>query len=115
HVLGVTQMGENLRYLYEGSKILLFETFFQGGIFFIFIIFTANFYFLLKKPSVSEFPNETRLRMFLIFMFLLMWIYDNSLLNRASALIYSYLMIWLNYGGVKLEKLSSPNSTTKTQ
>jgi hypothetical protein len=100
-MLGESRLYQVIFYL-RGARMFLNTVFFQGGILAVACLALAVFWFVRSRSIQS--PNMRRLKWFLAFVLFAMWFYHDSLLNRAYAIIVSYLILWTEMGGIDMEK-----------
>jgi hypothetical protein len=96
NILGQTTIGQKYAYLYRGSRTLIFECFFQGGLSFLILFFLFTLYLVINQKS-SEYHNLRGYKWFIVFSYVLSWFYNPALLNNTFSLIFIYLLIWPNY------------------
>lgn len=96
-VIGVTRLARSFFYLTTGSRILLVTVWLQGGLI-AFLVMLGGAFGYLKRALKAQ-TTVKRLGLFLAGMLALMWIYNEALLDRAFAVIVTYVMVWVSHGG----------------
>ncbi|HTX98895.1 MAG TPA: hypothetical protein VMG09_02620 [Bacteroidota bacterium] len=99
-ILGPTRLTRSLTYL-QGSKILLFTSWIQGGLLAILILCFSSAVFV-RSPYIQSFATR-RFAYFLFFSIVLSWFYNEALLDRAFAPMVAYLIVWAEMGGKQSE------------
>ncbi|MGA9119733.1 MAG: hypothetical protein WB699_10240 [Bacteroidota bacterium] len=107
-ILGVTRLSRSLTYL-QGSRILLFTSWIQGGILAVLVLGFASTIFI-RSPFVKVFTVR-RFRYFLLFSIALSWLYNEALFDRAFAPMIAYLIVWTETGG-RFSDADSPDLST---
>jgi hypothetical protein len=95
-MLGMTRLGRSLVFL-EGSRVLLFTIWIQGGLLATALVAVAMSWFM-RSPLVNTFPLR-RFRLFILMTLAMVWLYNDAILHRGFAIIASYLMVWVAMGG----------------
>jgi hypothetical protein len=97
NILGVSRLGRALYYLMQGSRILLFRTWIQGGLLNVLTMLFAVFGWV--RVRTYQYPTLRKFYWFLIFALLVSWSYDEGLLDRVFAPVVAYFMMWITDGG----------------
>ncbi len=95
-ILGTTQLTRSLSYL-QGSKILVFTAWIQGGLLAVLILAFASMVFI-RSPYIQDFSTR-RFAYFLFFSIALAWAYNEALIDRAFAPMFAYFIVWAEVGG----------------
>ena len=56
--------------------------------------------FAWMRSRIPQYPTLRKFYWFLAFSLIIVWAYSEAMLDRAFALITSFLMIWTNEGGI---------------
>jgi hypothetical protein len=102
NIMGVSRVSKAIYYLVTGSRILLFRVWVQGGLLAVIVIAGVTFAYLRSK--VEKYFTVRRLGLFVLFSLLIIWFYDEALLDRVFAPIIAFLMLWVRAGGVLSER-----------
>ena len=102
NIMGVSRLGKAVYYLVTGSRILLFRVWVQGGLLAVIVIAGASLGYLRSK--VEKYFTLRRLGLFVLFSLLIVWFYDEALLDRVFAPIIGFLMLWVRSGGLLSEQ-----------
>jgi hypothetical protein len=97
NIMGVSRLGRALYYLVTGSRILLFRVWMQGGL--IAVLSMGYAMFAWMRSKVPLYPTLSKFGWYLAFGILLVWVYNEAMLDRVFAIITSFMMIWTREGG----------------
>jgi hypothetical protein len=97
NILGISRLGRSLYYLVQGSRILLFRVWIQGGLVAVLTLAFAMFAWL--RVRASHYPTMRKFYWFLAFSLLLSWFYNEAMLDRTFAPVAIFFMIWIADGG----------------
>jgi len=81
-------------HIYRGSKTMITTAILQGGVFLLVILLIAIFYFLFKDIRSSRHFNFLRFRIFLIFIFIVLVVYNDSIFVNYISVFYSYFIMF---------------------
>jgi len=101
NIMGVSRLGRALYYLVTGSRILLFRVWMQGGLIAVMAMGFAMFAWM--RSRVPQYPTLRKLRWYLAFGILIVWVYNEAMLDRVFGIITSFIMIWTREGGITPE------------
>ena len=111
NILGVSRLGRTLYYLVTGSRILLFRAWIQGGLVAVVTMVFAMFSWM--RSRVHQYPTLRKFHWFLAFSIFIVWVYNEAMLDRAFAMITTFLMIWTSEGGLVDEPVESQEGVTE--
>jgi len=97
NILGISRLGRSLYYLVEGSRILLFRVWIQGGVVAVLTFAFAMFAWLRVKTN--HYPTMRKFYWFLAFSLLLSWFYNEAMIDRTFAPVSIFFMMWIADGG----------------
>jgi hypothetical protein len=109
NIMGISRLGRALYYLVEGSRILLFRIWIQGGLAAVVTFAFAMFAWLRVK--VPQYPTVRKFHWFLAFSLLLIWFYNEAMLDRTFAPVAIFFMFWVSEGGGETNKAEEEGST----
>jgi len=99
-LLGASRFARSLWY-FGGSRPLLNTIWIQGGLFATYAIVWASFGYL--RGRLADSFCMRRFRLFLGFVILSSWFYNDMLLDRTVAIIVAFLTVWVYLGGIDQE------------
>jgi predicted anti-sigma-YlaC factor YlaD len=97
NILGISRLGRSLYYLVQGSRILLFRIWIQGGLLAVLTLAFAMFAWLRVRRY--HYPTMRKFYWFLAFSLLLSWFYNEAMVDRTFAPVAIFFMIWIADGG----------------
>jgi hypothetical protein len=97
NIMGVSRVSKAIYYLVTGSRILLFRVWVQGGLVAVILVAGASFGYLRSKAE--QYFTVRRLGLFVLFSLMVIWFYDEALLDRVYAPVISFIMLWVRAGG----------------
>lgn len=101
NIMGTSRLGRSLFYLVNGSRILLFRTWIQGGLLAVICVAGAMFGYLRSK--VENVFTVRQFSFFVFFSLMVVWAYDEAVFDRVFAPIVAYFMMWIRAGGIEGE------------
>jgi hypothetical protein len=101
NIMNVSRLGRSLYYLMNGSRILLFRVWIQGGLLGVLLVGGAMFGYMRSK--VEKVFTLRQFSWFLFFSLVVVWFYDEASFDRIFAPITAYFMIWIRAGGLEGE------------
>ena len=96
-------------YLVEGSRILLFRIWIQGGLAAVVTLAFAMFAWLRVKAP--QYPTMRKFHWFLAFSLLLIWFYNEAMIDRTFAPVAIFFMFWVSEGGGDTDKSEEEEAT----
>lgn len=102
NIMGTSRLGRSLFYLVNGSRILLFRTWIQGGL--LAVIFVAGAMFGYLRAKVENVFTVRQFSFFVFFSLIVIWAYDEAIFDRVFAPITAYFMMWIRAGGMSGEE-----------
>lgn len=96
NILGVSQVSRSLSYL-QGSRILLFTYWIQGGLLLVLQMLGVMFTYLRSQWITSS--TLKRFAYYMALVFLAIWAYNEAMLDRVFAAVSAYLIVWTSNGG----------------
>jgi len=97
NVLGQSQIGTSLQYLFQGSTVLLFTTLLTGGFLLTVLIGFSNFYQLISIKKFELRKGIWLFKWFLIIVSAASWLYNPFVFNSFLGLLIAYLIIWITF------------------
>jgi hypothetical protein len=98
NIMGTSRLGRSLFYLVNGSRILLFRVWIQGG--FLAVLLVAGTMFGYLRSKVEKVFTVRQFSYFVFFSMVLIWAYDEAVFDRVFAPITAYFMVWVRAGGM---------------
>lgn len=105
NVLGVSRLGRSLYYLVTGSRILLFRIWIQGGFLGVIVIAWLLFGSYFRRPR--DLHTHRQFYRFLMFNLVIIWAYNEAILDRFYAPVFAFLLEWIIAGGREGEEEES--------
>jgi hypothetical protein len=96
NVMGVSRLGRTIYYLVNGSRILLFRVWIQGGLISVLLVASTMFAFVRSYGKLSHVKKQ--FGRFIAFSLVVMWLYNEAMMDRTFAMITWFCIIWLTYG-----------------
>jgi hypothetical protein len=96
NVMDATQLGRALSYL-GGSRGLLLTMWAQGGLLAVGLMLITLFWYMKTYNPVNS--ATRRLGLYIAFSLLGILIYNDAVLDRVFAMIVSFMMMWVYFGG----------------
>ena len=90
--------GREYEKLYFGSRMMIFSSYIQGGVLFTALFLLLNFYYFFRSKNAFYHHNFFRYRLFVMFIFILMWIYNDALLVTYFNLFAVYFLTFIKHG-----------------
>lgn len=97
NIMGTSRLGRSLFYLVNGSRILLFRVWIQGGLLAVILVAGAMFGYL--RSRVENVFTVRQFSFFVFFSLIVIWAYDEAIFDRIFAPITAYFMMWIRAGG----------------
>ena len=98
NIAGTSRLGRTLFYLVNGSRILLFRVWIQGGLLAVLLVAGAMFGYL--RSGVQKVFTVRQFSFFLFFSLVVIWGYDEAIFDRVFAPIVAFCMMWIRAGGI---------------
>jgi hypothetical protein len=97
NVMGVSRLGRSLYYLVTGSRILLFRVWIQGGFLAVLNVLALLFASYRVRPRSSH--TLRQFYRYLLFTMIVIWAYNEAILDRLYAASFWFMMEWVIAGG----------------
>lgn len=96
NVMDVSRLGRTIYYLVTGSRILLFRVWIQGGLLSVLLVGGAMFAFVRSYGDLTH--TRKQFGRFIAFSLVVIWFYNEAMLDRTFAMMVWFFIIWLTYG-----------------
>lgn len=95
NLMDVSRMGRALYYLVNGSRILLFRVWIQGGLLSVLLVGAAMFMYMRRTPALTH--TRKQFKRFLAFSLAIVWLYNEAILDRTFVMMVWFFIVWLSY------------------
>jgi hypothetical protein len=106
-----SRFSRSIYYLVLGSRVLLFRAWIQGGFVAVVLFAIGMFGWLRTKVMLPH--TIKQFRWFLIFSLLVIWLYNEAMIDRVFAPIACFFMIWIQNGGLQGELSESEETASE--
>lgn len=95
NLMDVSRMGRALYYLVNGSRILLFRVWIQGGLLSVLLVGAAMFMYMRRTSALTH--TRKQFKRFLAFSLAIVWLYNEAILDRTFVMMVWFFIVWLSY------------------
>jgi len=97
NILEMSSFGRAIQFLH-GARSYINTLGIQGGLLGLLWTALAMFHFVFSPHVRSQ--NMKKLRMFVVFVLAILWLYADAMLNRFFAATVAFLVLWIERGGI---------------
>ncbi|MFN0157972.1 MAG: hypothetical protein ACKVRP_07870 [Bacteroidota bacterium] len=89
---------------FRGTRALLNSLWLQGGILGVLTFIGAMFSFVRSKYELQR--NVMSFRLFMVATLILMWLYNEAILNRVFAMVVAFFLAWIETGALTADEVA---------
>lgn len=109
NLMDVSRMGRAMYYLVNGSRILLFRVWIQGGLISVLLVGAAMFIYMWSTSTLTH--TRKQFGRFLAFSLAVVWLYNEAILDRTFVMMVWFFIVWLSFADDDLPEAADDGGT----